>query len=173
MTEKQEKILLASLKLFAQNGYHGTSTSRVAREAGVSEGLIFRHFTNKEGLLKAIMDMARKEAHGVYHGILTADDPKDILKQVIAMPFRLTTDQREFWRLIYTVKWQADEYDYSVTAPLRLALEKVFAQLGYAHPTSEAEVLLTIIDGAATSILLRGPDYQEEMLQSLIDKYEL
>ena len=37
MTEKQEKILQAALQLFAKEGYHATSTNKVAKLAGVSE----------------------------------------------------------------------------------------------------------------------------------------
>ena len=44
MTEKQENILKAALQLFAKEGFYATSTSKVAKLAGVSEGLIFRHF---------------------------------------------------------------------------------------------------------------------------------
>ena len=56
MTEKKEKILQAALELFAKEGFYATSTSKVAKTAGVSEGLIFRHFGNKEGLLHAVLD---------------------------------------------------------------------------------------------------------------------
>ncbi len=55
MTEKQNTILTSSLKLFAKNGYEATTTRSIAQEAGVSEGLIFRHFQNKEGLLFGLM----------------------------------------------------------------------------------------------------------------------
>jgi len=47
MTEKQERILETALSLFAKDGFSATSTSKVARDAGVSEGLMFRHFENK------------------------------------------------------------------------------------------------------------------------------
>ncbi len=59
MTEKQEKILQSALELFAKEGFHATSTNKVAKHAGVSEGLIFRHFGNKEGLLQAILAEGR------------------------------------------------------------------------------------------------------------------
>ena len=48
MTDKQEKILQAALELFAKEGFKGTSTNKIAKKAGVSEGLIFRHFENKD-----------------------------------------------------------------------------------------------------------------------------
>ena len=56
MTDKQQQILHCALELFSTEGYKGTSTSKIANKAGVSEGLIFRHFKNKDGLLQAIID---------------------------------------------------------------------------------------------------------------------
>ncbi|MDN5789474.1 MAG: TetR/AcrR family transcriptional regulator [Micrococcales bacterium] len=41
----------AALELFADLGYEGTTTARIARRAGVSEMTLFRHFASKESLL--------------------------------------------------------------------------------------------------------------------------
>ncbi len=49
MTEKKKKIITAALDMFSENGFKGTATSQIAKKARVSEGLIFRHFKNKEG----------------------------------------------------------------------------------------------------------------------------
>ena len=46
----KENILHTALRLFAEQGYDRTPTSQIAREAGVSEGLIFRHYGSKAGL---------------------------------------------------------------------------------------------------------------------------
>ena len=54
MTDKQQNIINAALDLFSKDGFHGTSTSKIATKAGVSEGLIFRHFKNKKGLIQCI-----------------------------------------------------------------------------------------------------------------------
>lgn len=53
MTEKQRNILSASIKLFASKGFHATSTSEIAKEAGVAEGTIFRHYKSKKDILIA------------------------------------------------------------------------------------------------------------------------
>ena len=45
-----QRIVEAAVKLFAQQGYHGTSTRKIARKAGVSENTLFRHFARKEDL---------------------------------------------------------------------------------------------------------------------------
>ena len=44
------KVVGAAVRLFARNGYHGTSTRELARKAGVSENTLFRHFASKEDL---------------------------------------------------------------------------------------------------------------------------
>ena len=60
---KKEAILQAALQLFATYSYHSVATSKIAREAGVSEGLVFRHYQNKQGLLEAIMEAAKERIH--------------------------------------------------------------------------------------------------------------
>jgi len=39
----------------AEHGFHGTPTRELARRAGVSEALVFRHFPTKEDLIRAIL----------------------------------------------------------------------------------------------------------------------
>ena len=51
MTTKCKRILETSIDLFAKNGYSNTSTSEIAKIAGVAEGTIFKHFGTKENLL--------------------------------------------------------------------------------------------------------------------------
>ena len=48
---RKEQLLSAALKLFCEHGYSGTSTKRIAHEAGVVEGLIFHYFPSKEHIL--------------------------------------------------------------------------------------------------------------------------
>lgn len=55
MTEKQRSILRASIKLFAEKGFHASSTAEIAKEAGVAEGTIFRHYKSKKDILLAVV----------------------------------------------------------------------------------------------------------------------
>lgn len=49
--ETQTRILKAAQRLFARNGYDGTTTRDLAQAAGVAEGTLFRHFENKKAIL--------------------------------------------------------------------------------------------------------------------------
>ncbi len=50
----REKILKVAQKLFSRNGYDGTTTKELAEKAGIAEGTLFRHFTNKKAILVEI-----------------------------------------------------------------------------------------------------------------------
>jgi AcrR family transcriptional regulator len=52
--ERRDEIIRAALKVFSENGFHGTTTKALAKAAGVSEALIFRHFPSKEELYAAM-----------------------------------------------------------------------------------------------------------------------
>ncbi len=54
MKEKEQKILDASLKLFVEKGFHGTSTAKIAENAGVATGTLFHYFKTKEELINSL-----------------------------------------------------------------------------------------------------------------------
>ncbi|AIE61621.1 TetR/AcrR family transcriptional regulator [Bacillus methanolicus] len=55
LTEKQKKIIIAAIESFSEKGYAATSTSEIAKKAGVAEGTIFRHYKTKKDLLVSIV----------------------------------------------------------------------------------------------------------------------
>jgi len=63
--DSKEKILNASLKLFIKEGFHGTSTAKIAKEAGVSNGTLFHHFKTKESLISSLY-LKTKENYRAY-----------------------------------------------------------------------------------------------------------
>ncbi len=54
--KRREQILQTAVELFSQRGFRGTTTKEIARMAGVSEAMVFRHFANKDALYGAILD---------------------------------------------------------------------------------------------------------------------
>src|SRR6187402_2221344 len=59
--DKKQLILGTALKLFVENGFHGTATSRIAAEAGVATGTLFNYFKTKEELIVTLYHSIRKE----------------------------------------------------------------------------------------------------------------
>lgn len=52
--DKQKEILASALKLFVANGFHGTPTSKIAKEAGVANGTLFHYYPTKDDLIISI-----------------------------------------------------------------------------------------------------------------------
>ena len=52
--DKREQILHTALRLFVENGFHATPTSRIAKEAKVATGTLFHYFKTKEDLINEL-----------------------------------------------------------------------------------------------------------------------
>src|SRR5437588_4596060 len=55
--ERRLQIAQVAMRLFSERAFRGTTTKEIAPAAGVSEAIIFRHFTTKDDLYTAIIDL--------------------------------------------------------------------------------------------------------------------
>lgn len=173
MTEKQENILRAALELFANEGFNATSTSKVARQAGVSEGLIFRHFGNKEGLLQAILNEGENKLKDLLVDIVMEPDPKKVIKKTILMPAQVDASDYNFWKLQYKLKWELEISNDKKMEPLIMALTNAFRKLEYSDPVMEAELLSIIVDGIGASVLKGSKLEIVQITSFLMKKYKV
>lgn len=174
MTEKKENILNAALKRFAEEGFRSTSTSKVANEAGVSEGLIFRHFKNKEGLLEAIMEEGEQRLQVLFSDIVSESDPQKVINNTFNLVKSIANspEQSSFWKLQYKLKWEMETYDEEKIRPIEIALTSAFEKFGYMHPKKEAQLILMLLDGMAMRLFLTDDFNANEMVDLLLEKYQ-
>ena len=173
MTVKKNIICDKALELFAKEGYDAVPTSRIAKEAGVSEGLIFRHFGNKKGLLDAIIEEAEEKIAQVMGPVLLASKPTLVIKKFIETPFFIEPDEYDFWKLFFKIKWDERYTDRDLMQPVMEKLSKAFEQLNYAHPQYETMILNHLVYAISIAILREGLEGQLPLKDFLIDKYKL
>ena len=65
LVDRRAQILEAAIVCFAKRGFHQTSMHDVSAEAGISVGLIYRYFANKEAVISAMADRHKKEIQDV------------------------------------------------------------------------------------------------------------
>lgn len=53
--ERRSAIVAVATEVFAEKGFHGTTTRELAKAAGVSEALLYKHFPSKESLFSAML----------------------------------------------------------------------------------------------------------------------
>ena len=98
--QRREMIARAALKLFAERGYERTTTREIAREAGISEGTIFKYFPTKHDLLLAFFS---REAFAPLAEIFTLVEPIDdyrVLRAFVTDRFRLWHRHRNLMKVI-------------------------------------------------------------------------
>ena len=54
--DRREQVIDAAIRVFARKGFHRTINRDIAREAGITSGLIYYYFQSKEELLQAIVE---------------------------------------------------------------------------------------------------------------------
>jgi TetR/AcrR family transcriptional regulator, repressor for uid operon len=63
--DRRTQILDAALVCFAKRGFHQASMHDISAEAGISVGLIYRYFENKDAVISAMADRHKEEIHEV------------------------------------------------------------------------------------------------------------
>ncbi|WP_407313287.1 TetR family transcriptional regulator [Desulfosporosinus sp. SB140] len=99
--ERRQDILEAALKVFSENGYKGSTTAEIARQAGVAEGTIFRHFATKKELLAAVLEPK------IIEGVIVLDkehresSPKDFFRCFLKNRLELIQENAGLFRLMF------------------------------------------------------------------------
>lgn len=82
---KREAIINAALKLFVENGFHGTATGKIAQEAGVANGTLFQYFKTKDELVIGLYMQFKEEMFEfVSKHIANKKDIKESIKSNIS-----------------------------------------------------------------------------------------
>lgn len=84
MPAGRKKVLLAAIHLFAQQGFSATTTAQIAKEAGVSEGTIYKYFSSKKKLLSQLLLPMMEEIRNHFFTTLNPNLPlEEFVKSVI------------------------------------------------------------------------------------------
>jgi AcrR family transcriptional regulator len=73
--QRREQLLDVAESLFAQQGYAGATTAQIAKAAGVTEPIIYRHFKSKRDLFVALIERTGKRTLAQRLARILADNP--------------------------------------------------------------------------------------------------
>lgn len=72
--EKLNEILETGISEFAENGPDKANISAIARKSGVSVGVLYKYYRNKDALFEACLRHCLAELEAVIHNVLQGDD---------------------------------------------------------------------------------------------------
>ena len=172
MTDKQKSILESALTLFSDKGYSAVSTSLISKQANVSEGLIFRHFKDKQGLLNHLVSAWNDQFQVHINEIRSIEKPEQRIQAVMEMPFLINESDFPYWKLVFTLRWQNSELISEYMLILKEMLEEALKELKYTDAVSEADLIMAYFDGFISTVVLRNDqDLSSRLLHTLKKKY--
>jgi AcrR family transcriptional regulator len=102
-SQRRDLIVRAAGRLFAHQGYHGTSTRQIAHLANMSENTLFRHFEDKESLFWSTLNehfAALDFQHDLLDKIANCEPPEVVLPKILELFADTATYRPELLRLI-------------------------------------------------------------------------
>ena len=98
---KRETILRTAASLFATQGFDATTTIQIAREAGVTEPLIYYHFKGKEDLFTSIIDATFSEYFARLDALeQNTNTPFGQIQKLIELQYNMTQEMPDQVQLI-------------------------------------------------------------------------
>ncbi|MCL6515306.1 TetR/AcrR family transcriptional regulator [Alicyclobacillus sp.] len=104
-SEKQETIVHAGLREFAQYGYDGASTNRIVEEAGISKGVLFKYFADKENFFLYIVERALQTYTAAFptRDVLSYDSPFAWMKDITLRKIRFSQERPLTYQLLMRI----------------------------------------------------------------------
>jgi AcrR family transcriptional regulator len=184
--DRREQIIAAALRVFAQKGFVRATNKDIAREAGITPGLIYYYFEDKEALLKAVIE--EKSPLRLFEELSPAAwelPPAQFLRQLLLRALCIV-ESSELISLIRTVLSESlHESDLSVlptfflprvasTLQRYLEQKKASGELGGINAEQVAQIILSSMMGLVLRRqILRDPTLaghsQEEIVDMLLN----
>jgi AcrR family transcriptional regulator len=100
--ERRRQLLEVAARLFAERGFRGTTTAELAAAAGVTEPILYRHFSNKLDLFLTLIDEVGNEVIAAWQDALSRkDDPRQRLQTLLEANPATHARGRGVYRVIF------------------------------------------------------------------------
>jgi TetR/AcrR family transcriptional regulator len=104
-SDRRSQLIEVALDVFSRQGFRGATTKEIAAQAGVAEGLIFRHFLSKEGLYTAVLDSRLNSPEqekwvAEIKGHMDRDDDEGVFRSLIRRMIERYTRDPRFQRVV-------------------------------------------------------------------------
>lgn len=179
--DTKENLLQAALKVFAANGYHGSSVADIAKEAKVSKALFYHYFESKNDLLIIFAKQRLREWTPLIENLETIIDPKERIVCLIDFVLSELETRSDWLRFLYMLYLSAEGIaaiqkamkKYKVQFDRLFAAERqLYQDLGYADPDDEATYLRSVLQGISLEYLLSGKNYPlKNMKRKILKRY--
>jgi len=123
---RRQQLLDVAAELFSEQGYARATTAQLAKQAGVTEPIIYRHFKSKRALFVALIERTGEQTLAQWEADLRGrSDPADRLAALIGDNPMVSVEGRAAYRVFLQAISEAD--DEEIHAALEAHIRKVHA----------------------------------------------
>ncbi len=174
--QKKDLILEVALELFAENGFHATSVSQIAKKAGISKGLSYNYFDSKKEILDEIIQKGFDSVFSNFDinkdGILSEEEFIYFIRQ----GFQLMRENMRYWKLYYSLMLQpkvAESFQEDYTGKAKPFIAKLFQFIvskGSSDPEGDVMVISALLEGAYLFAITAPEIFPEKSMEDKIIK---
>jgi AcrR family transcriptional regulator len=191
----KQKIMSAAIKLISLNGFNATTTASIAKEAGISDTIIFKYFRDKQTLLQEIVQRAlgqlldNIEIMPLLEKVeLSKDYPtRDFLKTILMDRFEFLENNFELVKIVLMEIQYSEELKILVEKKLFGTLNEIVGIVERVLAAKmeisvdKARVVLRICFGSVITCVLQkhflamriDPSFVEQEIDKVLDILEL
>lgn len=164
---------MAAMACFAEFGYSSVTVRKIAARAGLSVGVLYQHYPNKDALLLAAFDRSMVDVRATF-ALAAATPTGGQLATLVRAAAATVRDHLAFWQLGYAARHHPE-----ITRALGPALTEwtdeivsvlstLLRDAGAAEPELDAVVLFAQIDGMCVHFALAPDSYPLEAVAERI-----
>lgn len=118
---RRSQLTRAAYKVVAQKGYYEFTVKDIAREAGLSTGMVHYYFKNKEALLLNLLkEINNNMTIFLNRAIRTSDDPREKLTIFMTQAFEVVNREKDYFYIIIDFWTQINKNERMKRANIKL-----------------------------------------------------
>lgn len=182
---RRQQLIDATIKCISRRGISSTTLAEVAREAGLSQGIVNLHFRSKDNLFSETLRYLAEEYRTLFHKTLdnSGAGAAEKLLALMDMDLKRSVCDRQklavwfaFWgeaKAIPTYKKMCNRYDREYDEILTELCREVIAEGGYRQVRAEsvAELLSSLTNGLWLSCLIDPQTFDREAARETVRSY--
>jgi len=175
--EKKKLIMEVALELFANDGYHSTSISKIAKKAQMSKGLMYNYFDSKEDLLSSIFDNIMNRIMDMLDPNHDEEITKKEAENFFDRFFDVLIHNPQEWKLFYQLSVQQDVMNLLMKETMNSRVQdnqqlilNYFTKQNFKDPELAIVLFSSIFKGFTLMYAFAPEMFSEELLQKLKKK---
>ena len=157
--QREDAIIEAARRTFAQRGFAKTTMAEIARQAGVADGTLYLYFKNKEDLARAVVsDFYKRLTASAQIGVDGLEKTAEQLKFLARNHMELIMKERRILEMLPLINGEIDSYGGSELFDLNKNYVVIFDRIAKAGQAS-GDIKANITPWILRDIFFGAMDY--------------